>query len=126
MNHDRQSISARWPTYLTRLLLVGFVLLVTATASAQTVDSATNNSPTPDDSVRNKAVVVGTAIIAVIAVAGLAMICLVAVWGRRLRKVVRQPLPNQSRGDELWYLKPKKQAVIEKADEFDDGDTTPE
>ena len=126
MNHNRQSSRAQLLAYFLRIMVVGFVMTMSTAAVAQVADSDTPAIPPADSDARNKAVVVGTAIIAVIAVAGLIMICLVAVWGRRIRKVIRQPLPNQSRGDELWYLKPKKQVAVESSEDFDDGDTAPE
>ena len=51
--------------------------------------------------------VVGAALFLLVltALIGLALIGLVMLWGRRMRRVARRALPQQSRRDELWYLR---------------------
>jgi len=37
-----------------------------------------------------------------------ALLIVVLLWGRRVRQLMRKPSKSASLGDELWYLKPKK------------------
>jgi len=43
-----------------------------------------------------------------ILIAGVGLISLVMIWGNRMRRIARQPLPTVAPRDELWYLKNKK------------------
>ena len=56
-------------------------------------------------------------VIAGVACMGLMLIGLTILWGVRVRRLARQPLPEQSPIDELWYLKPKKSLPGASADE---------
>lgn len=61
-----------------------------------------------DDKVRNQAYQVGVLMIGGILIAGVGLISLVMIWGNRMRRIARQPLPTVAPRDELWYLKNKK------------------
>ena len=56
-----------------------------------------------------KAKNVGVVLLAGVAILGVFLMAMVLVWGNRVRRMTRRPLPTQCRGDELWYLRPKKQ-----------------
>ena len=47
-------------------------------------------------------------VIAGVAFLGLMLVGLTILWGVRVRRLARRPLPEQSPIDELWYLKPRK------------------
>lgn len=52
---------------------------------------------------------VGILLLVLTGVIGLTLFVLLLMWGHRIRTMVRQPLPAQSRQDEFWYLRPDKQ-----------------
>ena len=39
---------------------------------------------------------------------GIGLVAFVLIWGNRTRRRARELLPPMQRGDELWFLKPKK------------------
>lgn len=53
----------------------------------------------------------GLAAVAGIAIVGISLMALIIIWGRRLRRLNRQPLPASPLKDELWFLKPSSTAV---------------
>ena len=56
-----------------------------------------------------------------IVIVGVAFLSLVVLWGHRIRRMAREPIAKQSRPDELWYLKPRKQARKSDSDEPSDS-----
>jgi len=44
-----------------------------------------------------------------IGLGGLCLLLVVMLWGHRVRRISRKPLPDAPRGDELFYLKKGKQ-----------------
>ncbi len=57
----------------------------------------------------DKAKTLGIVLLAGIAMLGVLLLAIVLVWGSRIRRLARNPLPVQCRGDELWYLRAKKE-----------------
>lgn len=77
---------------------------------------------------RERVVTGGMLLLAGIAAAGAALVGLVVLWGVRVRRVLRRPLPEQSARDNLWYLRPKKETPsggARDASEADDGEAEP-
>ena len=66
---------------------------------------------------RNRAYQVGVMMIGGILIAGVGLLALVIIWGHRVRRIARQPLPKVTQRDELWFLKHKKQEPASSADE---------
>jgi hypothetical protein len=46
-----------------------------------------------------------------IIVGGAMLLALVVIWGNRTRRLAQSPLPPIAKRDELWFLKPKKEAT---------------
>lgn len=77
---------------------------------------------------RERVVTGGMLLVAGIAAAGAALLGLVVLWGVRVRRILRQPLPEQSARDEFWYLKSKKETPSGGARDVsaaDDGEAEP-
>ncbi|MBM79251.1 MAG: hypothetical protein CMJ78_01500 [Planctomycetaceae bacterium] len=96
-----------------------FLIAVACCDVSRADESLPNGPEAGEKQAKSRAVMIGTTILAVITAGGLFLIGLVAMWGRRVRKVIREPLPNQSRDDELWYLKRPK----DKVPDADDGES---
>jgi hypothetical protein len=45
-----------------------------------------------------------------IIVGGAMLLALVVIWGNRTRRLAQSPLPPIAKRDELWFLKPRKEA----------------
>jgi hypothetical protein len=67
-------------------------------------------SGTADTQAKKQALSFGLVMLAGIIVGGTMLLTLVVVWGNRARRLARSPLPAVSKRDELWFLKPKKDA----------------
>lgn len=81
----------------------------TPVAEAAPADQESTNPPEHhDDKVRNQAYQVGVMMIGGILIAGVGLLALVMIWGNRMRRIARQPLPTVAPRDELWYLRNKK------------------
>jgi len=65
---------------------------------------------------QRRVVTAGMLLLVGIAFVGLLLVGLTIVWGSRVRRLARRPLPEQSPVDELWYLKPKKPMLDDGAD----------
>ncbi len=61
------------------------------------------------DERKQKAVTLGLMILFCIALTGLGLLAVVIIWGHRVRRISRKPLPAAPRGDDLFYLKNDKQ-----------------
>lgn len=75
-------------------------------AKSKNVAKPANGEKPQDES--KQAATIGFLLLAVITFTGLTLVALVVVWGHRVRRVVRGPLPAQSARDEFWYLRPPK------------------
>jgi hypothetical protein len=53
-------------------------------------------------------VAAGILVVAAMACSGVVLLLLVVLWGHRLRRIARTPLPRQSQLDEFWYLRHKE------------------
>lgn len=67
--------------------------------------------PALDGKHRRDAAARGFLMLAGIILIGIVLLAFVALWGNRARRRARQALPQASRGDELWFLKPPKKPV---------------
>jgi hypothetical protein len=47
----------------------------------------------------------GVVMLGGILICGVALVALALLWGHRIRRIARQPLPKVAPRDELWYLK---------------------
>lgn len=50
---------------------------------------------------------VAVLLLAGIAAIGVATIGMIVIWGFRVRRTIREPLPKTAKPDELWYLRSK-------------------
>jgi hypothetical protein len=67
----------------------------------------------PDEQKRQTAVA-ALLILSLVCVVFLFLILFVVMWSKRMRRLVKQPLPDQHPGDPLWYLrKPDSNPVSE-------------
>jgi hypothetical protein len=99
------------------------VVLLAATASAQDaaptpIDEAasqvTERKPIADDAPdpeKQRRAMAGLAAIAGIAIVGIGLLAITILWGARLRRLNRKPLPKAALKDEFWFLKPPKGSV---------------
>lgn len=85
----------------------------TNNAPAQPADDKATDPPseTPTDpiDVRRKEgmATVAVLLLAGIAAIGVATIGIIVIWGFRVRRTIREPLPKTAKPDELWYLRSK-------------------
>lgn len=119
-----------------RCLLLGCILLWVAagTTIANGDEPTTDRQPVPTHSTadehtpdetpsktelseqqRRRIVTAAFYVLGGILFVGLMLIVLTVLWGSRTRRVARKPLPEQSPGDPLWYLRPDKQVGISDA-----------
>ena len=81
--------------------------------SESTADHAATDAPADDP--RDPAVLhrkegmatVAVLLLAGIAAVGVATIGIIVIWGFRVRRTIREPLPKTAKPDELWYLRSK-------------------
>lgn len=78
-----------------------------ADASANRTSSS-GHRLAPDAQAKKQALSLGFIMLACIIVGGTFLLTLVVIWGNRMRRLARSPLPPVSKRDELWFLKPKK------------------
>lgn len=74
----------------------------------------------------HKKAAAGMMVLVGIALAGVGLLLIIILWGNRLRRISRRPLPSAERGDELFYLKhPHAGSPLVDDDDFE-LDTRPE
>ncbi|HUQ71137.1 MAG TPA: hypothetical protein VM165_16540 [Planctomycetaceae bacterium] len=101
--------------------LCGLVIgMLAVAATAQEVDPVLIDDVTPavtepvppeklaENPEKRLRAMAGLAALAGIAIVGVALLALIIIWGRRLRRINRQDLPEAPLKDELWFLKPPK------------------
>lgn len=79
----------------------------------------TSDAPVPaeeEGAARRRAYSMGIVMLGAILICGVSLVALVLLWGHRVRRIARQPLPKVAQRDDLWYLKAK--------DKPDIGDTS--
>jgi len=76
---------------------------VSAEPSTAAADTSIDD-PARDEQ-RRQSALAGMMILALVCVVFLTLIMLVIVWSRRIRRLVKTPLPGQHPGDPLWYLR---------------------
>ena len=81
-------------------------------AIAEVAEDARPESPSEtdydDEKARGQAYQAGVLMIGGILIAGVGLLALVMIWGNRMRRIARQPLPPVAPRDELWFLRNKK------------------
>jgi hypothetical protein len=73
--------------------------------------NGSNAATSPDANEKRKQQVKATAavyLLMLVVIVCVSLLILVVLWGRRIRRLVRKPSKHVSLGDELWYLRPKK------------------
>jgi hypothetical protein len=63
-----------------------------------------------DPMTKNQLLSFAFVMLACIIVGGAMLLALVVIWGNRTRRMAQSPLPPIAKRDELWFLKPKKEA----------------
>lgn len=86
--------------------------------SGETVPAAETDvkfPPTdPEDSeARHRAKQLGVVMLGGIVIIGVALVAFVLIWGNRVRRTARAPLPRVADRNELWYLKPGRKEDAE-------------
>jgi hypothetical protein len=100
--------SARWLTWA--------VLLLAWTGTDQAIRADSDPHPAaefqdPDPDVasgQQRLVTIGIYLLIAVSVGSVSFLLILLLWGARVRRQVRQPLPNVRANDPLWYLKAKK------------------
>jgi len=106
---------------LSPLLLAGGVWVVLVSSpvlaaddDAQARDVAAEDSPAqvppPESRANKRLLTLAFGMLAAILIGGALFLTLVVLWGNRARRLARSQLPPVSKQDELWFLKPKKNA----------------
>lgn len=70
-----------------------------------------------DTPAKRQALSTGLLLLGGIIVAGTFLLALVVIWGNRARRLAQRPLPPVAKRDELWFLKPKKDAGADESHE---------
>jgi hypothetical protein len=60
---------------------------------------------------KNQALMFAFVLLGCIIVGGAMLLALVVIWGNRARRMAQSPLPPVAKRNELWFLKPKKEAA---------------
>ena len=79
-----------------------------STDSTDRNGSAAAESAFASDEQKQKVATVAVYLLMLVVIICVGLLILVLLWGRRVRKLMRKPSKPVSLGDELWYLKPKK------------------
>lgn len=58
-----------------------------------------------DEEARRRAYSMGVVMLGGILICGVSLVALALLWGHRMRRIARQPLPKVAPRDDLWYLK---------------------
>lgn len=84
------------------------------TESGDTVSPAAEANVVSPDSVEEKRQLAVSAllVLALVCIVFLFLILFVVMWARRMRRLVKQPLPDQHPGDPLWYLRKPDSAPV--------------
>lgn len=87
------------------------------TAEVSAVDPALPQDPAalldPAEQEKRRRAYAGLMALVGIALAGVLLALGTVVWGRRLRRLNRKPLPSAELKQDLWFLRPEKPAVGE-------------
>ncbi len=82
------------------------------------VERARADEPHPADAAeqreKERHVLAGMAAITGIVIVGVALIALIVLWGGRLRRMNREPLPSTNVQNEFWFLRPPKPPVSDR------------
>lgn len=78
---------------------------VAAPQQAMETQDGSGSSDEAETELRRKSALAGMLILALICLVFLVLIVGVILWAHRLRRIARQPLPEQHPGDALWYLR---------------------
>jgi hypothetical protein len=81
-----------------------------ATDESESRSGISGHSIAADPQSKKQALTLGFIMLGCIIVGGTMLLALVVMWGNRTRRLARSPLPPVSKRDELWFLKPKKNA----------------
>ncbi len=113
--HDSRGLAVRWRHLFAFVILALSADLVadettTPPTKRQEAPAAVKQEAPEDDNNQKRIATIWTLILVVIAIAlvGVILVMGTAAWGHSLRRVLRMELPEQSRGDEFWYLRPEK------------------
>jgi len=78
---------------------------VAAPRQTMETNDGSGNDDAEETELRRKSALAGMLILALICLVFLVLIVGVVLWAHRLRRIARQPLPDQHPGDALWYLR---------------------
>ncbi len=83
----------------------------------------TARKPTPEQQERRKQLISASWIMLIgVAILGGILLLIVFLFGNRIRRIARKPLPNAPLRDPMWYLKNKANDTSESTDEAADTD----
>jgi hypothetical protein len=74
---------------------------------------------TPLEREKRRKALAGLAAVAGIAIVGIGLVAVIILWGGRLRRINREPLPDAKPRNEFWFLQPPKPPVSERGPESD-------
>jgi len=79
-----------------------------AREQVETVGGPPESLPSADEeAARRRAYSTGIVMLGGILICGVSLVALALLWGNRMRRIARQPLPKVAPRDDLWYLKAK-------------------
>jgi hypothetical protein len=82
----------------------------TAEAAEPSERPSPGQSSATDLQKKNQALSFAFVMLGCIIVGGAMLLALVVIWGNRTRRLAQSPLPPIAKRDELWFLKPRKEA----------------
>ncbi len=110
----------RHPSFPIRPLWLAVVVIAFAVGGSVSMAKADLPPPPaqrefrePDAGEPLKLVTIAIYLLVAVTVAIVSLLILVMVWGARVRRQARRPLPSTSPNDPLWYLKGKKSKLTE-------------
>ncbi len=101
-----------------------FASVSTVTKNEENSNSKqSNQNLTPEQQERRKQMISASWIMLIgVAILGGILLLIVFLFGNRIRRIARKPLPNAPLRDPMWYLKNKANDTSESTDEAADTD----
>ena len=113
-----------------RPLLMVWLVLVVMTSGERLLAEDASDSPLPKklatenpakdaDETRDRkerSAIVGGFLLLLLVIVSVSAVALLAIWGRRTRRLARQPLPKTSELDPMWYLRKPNRSSSESED----------
>lgn len=124
---------AGWVLVAAHAIVMLGIIAQTTVASQQTGPTssppAAGDQPNEEDEASNRedvrkkrTVTVAIYLLWAVVFGVLAVLALMVIWGHRLRRIARKPLPRQTQTDAFWYLRPDKTLDVGDSPELSESD----